>query len=236
MVFFLPKWNYPAPQITLKSRSKFAPNFVMNTSRLGITGIALGFSALVSISMAELTLSKATALGLPNQPPYQVQEWLRGHPVLRPAENEKLLIAKQNSPAHRFVFLSTTLMPFGNIFLEDGRGEVIRSEKLEITDVRDGSMGVTPQRLEEALRSIYGVEIMQDFVTGEVLAFYPSRNPSSGGPVGQLRQGKRFLYWIEVLQIPGGSFPTGQITVMDLRDITRVTTELQRRRENVILK
>ncbi len=209
----------------------------MKTLRLGINSLALGFSTLLSLAALHLVILKeSAAFALPGQPAYQVQEWLRGHPVLRPAKNETLLIAKQNSPAHRFQFLVTGLMPFSGSFLEDGRGDVIRSEKLEITDVRDGSMGVTPQRLEEALRGIYGVEIMQDFVNGEVLAFYPSRSGGNGGTVGQLRQGKRFLYWIEVLQAPGGNFPTGQITVMDLRDVAGVKTELQRRRQNVVLK
>ncbi|MFN5854703.1 MAG: hypothetical protein ACK456_02185 [Pseudanabaenaceae cyanobacterium] len=208
----------------------------MKTLRFGLTSFALGFSTLVSCVIVPSFLGKSAAVALPGQPAYQVQEWLRGHPVLRPAKNETLLITKQNSPAHRFQFLATGFMPFNGSFLEDGRGDVIRSEKLEITDVRDGSMGVTPQRLEDALRGIYGAEIMQDFVNGEVLVFYPSRSDGTGGSVGQLRQGKRFLYWIEVLQAPGGNFPTGQITVLDLRDVAGVTTELRRRRPNVVLK
>jgi hypothetical protein len=118
-----------------------------------------------------------------------------------------------------------------------GTSSVIRSEQIKFFDIING---VTRSRLEETLRSIYGPEIMRDYATAKRIYAYPtasevqrsqSRNAS---PIlwalqGELREGKKFAYWVELLQNGKGGANSGQITVLELESLPKLEQELLKR-------
>jgi len=176
-----------------------------------------------------------SAIALPGQTPDQVAAWVKTNPALSPAIGERLLVRKSITPARRFQFQASVLLP--GVAEIRGTAYVIRSEQIHLFDI---ITSVTRSRLEETLRSIYGPEIMRDYATAQMVYSYPtadmlkrsqSRNasPILAALRGELRQGKQYAYWVELLQNGKGGANSGQITVLELESLPKLQQELSKK-------
>jgi len=174
-----------------------------------------------------------SAIALPGQTPDQVIDWIRTNPALRPEAGERLLVRKSDTPSRRFQFQASVVLP-GIAAIQKSEANLIRSERIRIFDIING---VTRSRLEESLRSIYGPDIMRDYATAKRVYAYPTvamlqRSQSkNASPIlralqGELRQGKKYAYWVELLQNGKGSANSGQITVFELDSLPKLEQEL----------
>ncbi len=192
---------------------------------------------IVSIGLPTTGLSvMPSAIALPGQTPDQVIDWIRTNPALQPESGERLLVRKSDTPSRRFQFQASVVLP-GLAAIQKGDANLIRSEQIRFFDIING---VTRSRLEESLRSIYGPDVMRDYATAKRVYAYPtvamlqrsqSRNAS---PIlralqGELRQGKKYGYWVELLQNGKGSANSGQITVFELNSLPKLEQELSNR-------
>ncbi|UBF26867.1 hypothetical protein K9N68_02440 [Kovacikia minuta CCNUW1] len=171
---------------------------------------------------------------LPGQTPDEAQTWIQANPTLRPEPGEKLLIRRSATPAQRFIFRSS--------LLQAGRastgptGGVIRTEEISLFDMLNG---ITPYRLEESLRSIYGVNVYQDYNRARIIYAYPDQvrwnqainqnTPLLAAIQGQVRQGDRYAYWLEIARRQDGYAYTGRATVFLKSDLPKLMSELQNR-------
>ena len=168
--------------------------------------IAIAITFLTQIvNVVMLTIGQA-AIALPGQTSDQVVDWIKTNPALRPEIGERLLVRKSDTPSRRFQFQASVLLP--GIAELRGDANLIRSEQIKFFDIING---VTRSRLEESLRSIYGPEIMRDYATAQRVYAYPTaatlgrsqgKNASAilRNLQGELRQGKKYGYWVELLQ------------------------------------
>ncbi|GAB4374025.1 MAG: hypothetical protein Kow00121_17890 [Elainellaceae cyanobacterium] len=185
--------------------------------------IGLGLGAMFDASPTQ---------ALPGQSVEEVAAWIQSHPTLQPASGETLLVRRSDTPARRFTFEALTTLP---IRAEQGGGE-IRTEQISLFDRING---VTRQRLEESLQVIYGAEIYQDFDRARSVYQYPTPEMVNAAenrdtPLlelieGEVRQGERFAYWLEIAQTPEGTAYTGQISVFLPEDVEKLVLELQNR-------
>jgi hypothetical protein len=212
----------------------------MNCFKSANIKIAIATTLLTQIvSMAMPTTWRSampSAIALPGQTPDQVIDWIRTNPALQPESGERLLVRKSDTPSRRFQFQASVVLP-GLVAIQKGDANLIRSEQIRFFDIING---VTRSRLEESLRSIYGPDIMRDYATAKRVYAYPtvamlqrsqSRNAS---PIlralqGELRQGKKYGYWVELLQNGKGSANSGQITVFELSSLPKLEQELSNR-------
>jgi hypothetical protein len=181
-----------------------------------------------------LVLTGERVQALPGQTLEEATAWIQAHPTLQPASGERLLIRKSDTPARRFTFQASqfqvgraSLMPEGNL---------IRTEELTLFDMVNG---VSRTRLEESLRTIYGVVIYQDYAQAQVVYAYPNKatlaratnrdNPLIAALQGEIRQGDRYGYWLEIARKPNGFAYTGKVTVFLKEDLPKLETELQNR-------
>ncbi|MFN9017755.1 MAG: hypothetical protein ACK5XC_02565, partial [Pseudanabaena sp.] len=83
-------------------------------------------------------------------------------------------------------------------------------------------------------------DIMRDYATAKRVYAYPTiamlqRSQSkNASPIlralqGELRQGKKYGYWVELLQNGKGSANSGQITVFELESLPKLEQELSNR-------
>ena len=212
----------------------------MNCFKSAHIKIAIATTLLTQIvSMAMPTTWRSampSAIALPGQTPDQVIDWIRTNPALQPESGERLLVRKSDTPSRRFQFQASVVLP-GLAAIQKGDANLIRSEQIRFFDIING---VTRSRLEESLRSIYGPDVMRDYATAKRVYAYPtvamlqrsqSRNAS---PIlralqGELRQGKKYGYWVELLQNGKGSANSGQITVFELNSLPKLEQELSNR-------
>ena len=176
----------------------------------------------------------STANALPGETTDTVAAWINAHPTLRPGIGDGLLVRKSNTPAQRFTFQATVLPP-GRVALPRDRG-TIRTERLTFYDMVNG---VTPERLEESLRTIYGSVIYQDFDRASIVYYYPTpdiaelarrqNRPLLAARQGELRLGERFAYWWEITKTEEGKAFNGQLTVFLKEDLDKLETELRDR-------
>ncbi len=201
--------------------------------------IAIAITFLTQIVNVVMPIVGHEAIALPGQTPDQVADWIKTNPALRPENGERLLVRKSDTPARRFQFQASVLLP--GIAEIRGNAYVIRSEQIKFFDIING---VTRSRLEESLRSIYGPEIMRDYATAKRVYAYPTaamlarsqdRNASAifRNLQGELRQGKKYGYWLELLQNGKGSANSGQITVFELQSLPKLEQELISKREKL---
>ena len=201
--------------------------------------IAIATTILTQIFNMAAPLSWQSAIALPGQTPDQVADWIKTNPALRPENGERLLVRKSDTPSRRFQFQASILLP-GTSQIK-GNAYVIRSEQIKFFDIING---VTRSRLEESLRSIYGPEIMRDYATAKRVYAYPTaatvarsqgKNASSllWALQGELRQGKKYAYWVELLQNGKGSANSGQLTVFELQSLPKFEQDLMSKREKI---
>ena len=201
--------------------------------------IAIATTILTQIFNMAAPLSWQSAIALPGQTPDQVADWIKTNPALRPENGERLLVRKSDTPSRRFQFQASILLP-GTAEIR-GNAYLIRSEQIKFFDIING---VTRSRLEESLRSIYGPEIMRDYATAKRVYAYPTaatvarsqgKNASSllWALQGELRQGKKYAYWVELLQNGKGSANSGQLTVFELQSLPKFEQDLMSKREKI---
>ena len=181
-----------------------------------------------------LLVAASPAHALPGQTTDEAAAWIQANPTLRPRRSEKFLVTKSDSAAQRFTF-EASLLPPGRIKGAPNAG-IVRSERLTLFDVQNG---VTQNRLKESLRAIYGLEVSQDFDRAQVIYAYPSEatiqqavtqnNPLLASLQGELRQGNRYAYWLEVAQTPEGFAYSGRLTVFLRNDLNKIEAELRNR-------
>jgi hypothetical protein len=177
-----------------------------------------------------LPLMEGRAHALPGQSPNEVAAWIQAHPTLQPAAWEKLMVQKSDTAAQRYTFQASPLQVGKASTIKDSA--VIRTERFSLFDIING---VTAERLEESLRNIYGPALYQDYVRAKIVYTYP--NPIAENQIpkvlpvqGELREGERFAYWLEVAQNPQGKANSGQITVFLKEDLNKLKTELMNRK------
>jgi hypothetical protein len=191
--------------------------------------------SLVAIAGLGIFSFATPAQGLPGQTVDEVTSWIQGHPTLRPQRGERLIVNKSDTASQRFSFQASLVAP-GKIKTGSPNARTIRSESLSLFDMRNG---VSQNRLKESLRVIYGVEISQDFDRASVLYAYPSEekiieavrknDPKLAALQGELRQGRRYAYWLEIAQTPEGLAYSGKVTVFLADDLEKLKTELTNR-------
>lgn len=181
-----------------------------------------------------LALAGNRANALPGQSADTVVAWINANPTLRPGIGDGLLVRKVNTPAQRFTFQATILPP-GHITLPVDQG-TIRSERLSFYDSING---VTPDRLKESLRVIYGPGIYQDYERAELVYSYPAAETIDlsrrqnltllAAQQGELRLGERYAYWMDVTKTKNGKAFNGQLTIFLKEDLDKLATELRNR-------
>lgn len=183
----------------------------------------------VAIASFITAVISSPASALPGDSPSAVSAWIAAHPTLGPSGGDTLLIKKTDTAARRFIFRASTSIA-GEIGTSSS---VIRSEEMNFFDMING---VTPQRLSESLRVVYGATVYDDYRQSDVVCAYPSRDAIDASVSqnlqlarairGQVRQGKNFGYWLEVIPTDTGIAYNGSITLFLLEDLDKVTGRL----------
>jgi hypothetical protein len=181
-----------------------------------------------------LVLGGGRANALPGQTTEEVAAWIQGHPTLRPASGERLLVRKSDSAAQRFTFQASVLAPGKVTPARDA--SIIRSERLSVFDMMNG---VTRDRLEESLRVIYGLDVYQDYSRASLVYSYPGEatayqarrraTPLMSALQGELRMGDRYAYWTEIAENRSGKAYAGHVVVFLKSDLDKLETELRNR-------
>jgi hypothetical protein len=202
-------------------------------SKLKIQDLKLAWWSVLSLGLV-LGVGGNPADALPGQRTDTVTAWINAHPTLRPGIGDGLLVTKSNTAAQRFTFQATVLPP-GRITLPRDRG-TIRTERISFYDMING---VTPDRLKESLRVIYGPAIYQDYERASIVYDYPvpetidlarrQNRPLLANQQGRLLLGERYAYWMEVTQTESGKAFNGQLTVFLKEDVDKLETELRDR-------
>ncbi|MEW5857291.1 MAG: hypothetical protein AB1861_07915 [Cyanobacteriota bacterium] len=192
------------------------------------------FWSILSLGILLALSTTKSADALPGQKTEEVIAWINSNPTLRPSTGDGLLVQKTNTAAQRFTFLATVLPP-GRVTFTKDRG-TIRSERFSFFDMING---VTPQRLKESLRVIYGPDIYQDYDRSRIVYEYPTaqtvdlarrqRLPLLAAQQGELRLGDRFAYWMQIVQTKEGKAYNGQMVVFLREDLDKLETELRDR-------
>ncbi|MBD1842940.1 hypothetical protein H6F89_05850 [Cyanobacteria bacterium FACHB-63] len=175
------------------------------------------------------------AQAIPGQTIDEASVWMQSNSTIRPSQNEKFLVRRVNTAAQQLTF-DASLYPPGKMTRLAPGGRVIRSETLSLFDMRNG---VTLNRLRDSVRLIYGLEIAQDFAASTIVKSYPTeariqeavsqQNSQIAALQGELRQGERFAYWLEIAQTENGRAYSGQLTVFLLDDLEKLRSELANR-------
>jgi hypothetical protein len=187
----------------------------------------------VGLSLA-LGLLAGRVEALPGQTPSEAVVWIQANPTLRPVRGEKLLVRKSDTPAQRFTFSATPLQ-VGRAS-SGATGGIIRTEEISFFDIQNG---VTRDRLQEALRAIYGPTVYQDYTQARTLYAYPTQKtldqsinrdaPLLAALQGEVREGDRYAYWLEIARQKNSFAYTGKITVFLRDDLPKLEAELRNR-------
>ncbi len=189
----------------------------------------------IGLIMGGLMLMATPAQAIPGQTIDEAAVWMQSNSTIRPSANEKFLVRRVNTAAQQLTF-NASMMPPGKLVRLAPGGRIIRSETLSLFDMRNG---VTLARLRESVRSIYGLDIAQDFAQSAIVKSYPTearieeavteQNAQIASQQGELRQGERFAYWLEIAQTENGKAYSGQLTVFLLDDLEKLRSELANR-------
>lgn len=190
---------------------------------------AWGWGLLAGLGLWGMGMPQAIAI--PGQPLALAEVWIRNHPTLRPRPQERFIINRSETPARRFRFRAS-VVPVTGLGTPFPALGIIRTEEITFTDVT--ATGVTTTQLEESLRVIYDVALYNDFRRSRSLLRYDTAQFPVGDLRtrsrirGELRQGERFGYWLEVEGPPLGIANRGTIAVFLLEDLETLQASLQR--------
>lgn len=175
-----------------------------------------------------------SANALPGQSTDEVVAWINANPTLRPGIGDGLQVRKNDTARVRFNF-DATILPPGQLTLPRDNN-TIRTETFSFFDTING---VTPGRLKEALRIIYGLDIYQDYDRAKLVYVYPTPQTIDlarrenrillEAQQGELRLGDRYAYWMEVTQAQKGKAFNGQMTIFLREDLDKLETQLRGR-------
>jgi hypothetical protein len=181
-----------------------------------------------------LSLLAERVQALPGQTPDEAVVWIQANSTLRPVRGEKLLVRKSDTPAQRFTFSASPLQ-VGRAS-SGATGGIIRTEEISFFDMQNG---VNRDRLQETLRIIYGPAIYQDYAQAKTLYTYPTQKtldqsinrdaPLLAAIQGEVREGDRYAYWLEIAQQQNGFAYTGKMTVFLKDDVPKLEAELRNR-------
>ncbi|PSN10538.1 hypothetical protein C7271_25885 [filamentous cyanobacterium CCP5] len=98
---------------------------------------------------------------------------------------------------------------------------MIRTEELTLFDQVNG---VDRDRLEESLRAIYGPAVYTDYQQAQLLYAYPSAEtpPPANSEIvllGEVLEGDRYAYWLELAANPQGVVYSGRAIVFLKEDL-----------------
>ncbi|MGB3298700.1 MAG: hypothetical protein WBA76_10560 [Phormidesmis sp.] len=177
-----------------------------------------------------------TASALPGQSVAEAEAWMQAHPTLRADPRERLSVRRDDTPARRYTFHGSIYGPGG------GTGEsllarrnanqltMVRSEKFTLVDTISG---VSIDRLEDALRTLYGAEVYADYRRSQSVIVYSPGRPEDRGTLrasrAQVSEGDLYAYIIEVIPNPDGTINTGTVSVMLKEDLSALRAALQNR-------
>lgn len=193
-----------------------SPRVMLHSSRL--------LSALAGLGIWSLMMPGASAI--PGESAAIVEAWIAAHPTLRPRPTERLVVNRAETPARRFTFRATVFPITGLTpdFQADGR---IRTEQITLVNFVEG---VEAERLEESLRVIYGADLYNDYRRAAILHRYPEDAVpalnSAAVRRGELREGDRFAYWLELTAKPDGFTYTGTVSVVLKEDVSALRDRL----------
>ncbi len=176
------------------------------------------------------------ANALPGEAPRDVASWIASHPTLSPASSANgLFVQKTNTAAQRFTFQAFPQSSFRD-HPRRNRGSLITSERFAFFDMING---VTIERLEETLRTIYGSNIDQDYQNAQVTYTYPTPEtlelarrqglPLLASQQGELRLGENFAYWIEVTNTDTGIAYNGHLQILLKEDLFTLQSRINSR-------
>ncbi|OKH19756.1 hypothetical protein [[Limnothrix rosea] IAM M-220] len=190
-------------------------------------------------AIAALLGSVGLCLGanaLPGDIKDDVEAWIEANPSFRESQINNLTVTRFNTAAQKFTFEASLYSP---TYIDEEPYGLVRSEEISFFDVTNG---VTFERLEEALRTIYGVNVYQDYAAAREVYAYPSISTINRSKrtnlltlraqTGRLYEGDRFAYWIEVIKVdPDNSdfANRGKIVVMEKFDLPALENQLSSR-------
>lgn len=182
----------------------------------------------------------APTLAMPGQPTAVVAAWILGNQALEGVMGDGLSVRRSNGGSQTFEF-TASIFPPGRLSPMATRGScatpvyrgLIRSETIT---VRDFINGVPLDRLEFGLRTVYGLDIYQDYRQASLLYAYPLPagidlgrrlgRPGTEGYRGEMRRGDRYAYWLEIAHTETGMAYSGQITVFLKEDLPKLVREM----------
>ena len=138
-------------------------------------------ASLVGSAIALILMAPGPAWSLPGERVSEVANWIYSNPLLPDGRRGSLRVSRSDVPGQRFTFVASKTLPTQRGL---GVGETrIRSEWLELLDYNNG---VTSERLVEAVRSVYGLDLYQDYRNAELV--YEYVHPTGpGGPASTAR-------------------------------------------------
>ncbi|MGB3291802.1 MAG: hypothetical protein WBB01_02290 [Phormidesmis sp.] len=188
---------------------------------LMITGIWLGLAS--------------TATALPGQSVQEAEAWMQAHPTLRATPGENLSLRRNDTPSRRYTFHASVFGPGSSsgesmLLRRSEQRRIVRSEKFTLVDIVSG---VSIERLEDALRTLYGAEVYADYRRSQSVLVYSPGRPEDRGTQraarAQLSEGNLYAYVVEVLPNPDGTISTGSVTMMLREDIPALREALRSR-------
>lgn len=181
--------------------------------------LALGLSSFVC-------LAGGPAAALPGQSVPAAEEWIQGNPTLRPTAEERLVVNRVDTPAQRFSFQASVFPVSG--LAATGTSSLIRTETFSLFDLVNA---IDQARLEESLRAIYGAEIYTDYRRAQTRHSYPEEaSLLPEAPLllqGEVRQGERYAYWLELASDQNGSVYSGRMIVFLPEDLPGLLERLR---------
>lgn len=176
-----------------------------------------------------------TASALPGQSVDEAEAWMQAHPTLRATPGERLSVRRNDTPARRYTFNASIYGPGGSgesLLARRNLGQLtmVRSEKFTLVDTISG---VSVERLEDALRTLYGAEVYADYRRSQsIIVYSPGRAEDRGtqrASRAQVSEGDLYAYIIEVIPNPDGTINTGTVSVMLKEDVPALRTALRNR-------
>ena len=195
----------------------------------------VGFQTGLTLTGVWIGLTTA-ASALPGQSVDEAEAWMQAHPTLRATPSERLSVRRNDTPARRYTFHGSIYGPGGGagesllVRRNSGQLTMVRSEKFTLVDTISG---VSVDRLEDALRTLYGARVYADYRRSQAVIVYSPGRPEDRGTQrasrAQVSEGDLYAYIIEVIPNPDGTINTGTVSVMLKEDVPALRTALRNR-------
>ena len=177
--------------------------------------------------------SAAPSYGVPGYSVDEVKTWMQGHPTLRADRREGLRVHRADVPSRRFTF-QASVFPIGGLGLSSNSAGQLSSSspQRDLSKVRreefilvDYDEPVSLERLEDALRTLYGPDMYADYRRAR--ATYEYSGSVNNRLQGEVRVGNLYAYWIELTSDTNGVVTTGKLNVILTEDVDHLQSYLQ---------